>query len=144
MRILGLDLGAMSCGIAVSNETNSFALGIVNFHYTGNNTMLIIQKIKQILRSYNQEISKIVIGYPYNYETGIINNSCARVDKFKILLQQQFPGVEVIYMDENYSTVQATTMLYESNIKASQRKKVIDMISAVVILQKYLDRNKTR
>lgn len=144
MRTLGLDLGAKTCGIAISNDTNSFALGLINFHYTGNNTMLIIQKIKQIMRDYNQQISKIVLGYPYNHETATINSSGARVDKFKILLLQHFPEVEIDYMDENFSTIQASTLLYESDIKASQRKKVIDMISAVVILQNYLDRHKTQ
>lgn len=139
MRKLGLDLGSKTCGISISDDNNTFALGLVNFHYADNNMMLIIHQIKKILNEYNNEVDEFILGYPYNHQNNNSNDSCMRIDKFKEILNINFPNIKVIYVDENFSTVKASSMLLDSEIKASKRKKVIDMISSIVILQDYLD-----
>lgn len=139
MRKLGLDLGSKTCGISISDDNNTFALGLVNFHYADNNMMLIIHQIKKILNEYNNEVDEFILGYPYNHQNNNSNDSCMRIDKFKEILNVNFPNIKVIYVDENFSTVKASSMLLDSEIKASKRKKVIDMISSIVILQDYLD-----
>lgn len=142
MRKLGLDLGSKTCGISISDDNNKFALGLQNFHYADNNMMLIVHQIKKIITEYNNEIDEFVIGYPYNYKNSNSNNSCDRIDRFKEILSHNFPNIQIVYIDENFSTVKASTMLFDSQIKASKRKKVIDMVSSIVILQDYLEKIK--
>lgn len=139
MRKLGLDLGSKTCGISISDDNNTFALGLVNFHYADNNMMLIIHQIKKILNEYSDDVDEFILGYPYNYKNNNSNDSCVRIDKFKQILNTNFPNIKVIYVDENYSTIKASSMLFDSQIKASKRKKVIDMISSIMILQDYLN-----
>lgn len=138
MRKLGLDLGSKTCGIAISNDTNTMALGLYNFRYADNNMMLIINKIKSILDDYMYDIDTFVLGYPKNLVSNNLNESCIRCEKFKKLLETNFKDIKVIYQDENFTTSRATEKLMSVEIKSSQRKKVIDMISAQIILEDYL------
>ncbi|MGL4951925.1 MAG: Holliday junction resolvase RuvX [Mycoplasma sp.] len=139
MRKIGLDLGSKTCGISISDSTNKIATGLINFNYEKNNMLMIIHKLKQIIKEYENEVDTFVLGYPVNYKTDIKNISCVRSEEFKEMLEKNF-DIKVILFDENYSTSRASTSLFENGIKASQRKKVIDMISAIVILQDYLDK----
>lgn len=138
MRKIGLDLGSKTCGIAISDEKNKMALGLYNFLYSNNNLMLVIQKIKTIIAEYNQAVDGIVLGYPQVPNENFDNQSAIRVSTFKKLLEEHLK-LEVFLVDESYSTQKATQILLDSHVKASQRKKVIDMVSAVVILQGFLD-----
>lgn len=142
MRKIGLDLGSRTCGICISDATNQIASGLCNFKYDNNNMMLIIQKLKQIVLEYEKEVDTFVLGYPTNNLNNTKVNSTLRVEKFKSLLETHFNGIKVVYVDENYSTSQATEYLMQYDIKASQRKKIIDLVSSTIILQKYLDQNK--
>lgn len=140
MRKIGLDLGSKTCGICISDDTNSIASGLVNFKYKNNDMMLIIKKIKNIIVDYNNEVDTFVLGYPTNNLNNTKTESTLRVEKFRKLLENNFKNIKVVYEDENYTTKTATEMLMKYNIKSSQRKKIIDMISSVVILQKYLEK----
>ncbi len=138
MRKLGLDLGSKTCGIAISSENNTMALGLYNFEYSNNDLMLVVNKIKSIVRDYMGEIDTFVLGYPKNLVSDKINESCQRAEKLKKLLEQAFSDIPTVFQDENFTTSRATELLMKSDIKASQRKKVIDMISAQIILEDYL------
>ncbi len=138
MRKLGLDLGSKTCGIAISNETNTMVLGLYNFEYKNNDLMLVVNKIKSIVSDYMGQIDTFVLGYPKNLVSDKVNESCLRAEKLKKLLENAFKDIPTIFQDENFTTSRATDLLMQSDIKASQRKKVIDMISAQIILEDYL------
>ncbi|MGL4950612.1 MAG: Holliday junction resolvase RuvX [Mycoplasma sp.] len=138
MRKIGLDLGSKTCGISISDSNNKMATGLINFTYEKNNMMMIIHKLKSILKDYDNEVDAFILGYPVNYKTDVKNESCLRSERFKEMLESNF-DIEVILFDENHSTSRASTFLFEDGVKASKRKKVIDMISSIVILQDYLD-----
>ncbi len=114
------------------------ALGLYNFEYSNNDLMQVIMKIKHILQDYDNEIDTFVLGYPQNLVSDRINDSCLRAQKFKKLLETNFNTIPVVLQDENFTTRRATDLLMQSDIKASQRKKVIDMISSQIILEDYL------
>lgn len=136
MRKIGLDLGSKTCGIAISDDTNLIACGISNFNYQQNNFMQIINELKRIINEYEQQIDTFVLGYTYNNSL-----SAKRTLTFKSLLFSNFPQIKIILFDENYSTIKANTLMYDANLKSSQRKKIVDKVAASVILQEYLDQN---
>ncbi|MGL4947963.1 MAG: Holliday junction resolvase RuvX [Mycoplasma sp.] len=138
MRKIGLDLGSKTCGISISDHRNQIATGLCNFEYEKNNMMMVIHKLKKIVKDYEGEIDKFILGYPVNYKTDTKNLSCIRSEEFKLLLEANF-DIEVVLFDENHTTTRASTFLFEDGIKASQRKKVIDMVSAIIILQDFLN-----
>ncbi len=142
MRKLGLDLGSKTCGISISSENNTMALGLYNFEYSNNDLMLVVNKIRQIVKDYNNEIDTFVLGYPKNLVSDQVNESCLRSEKLKKLLENTFKDIPVVFQDENFTTRRATELLMKSDIKASQRKKVIDMISSQIILEDYLSSHK--
>ena len=134
MRYLGLDLGTKSLGLALSDRSGIIASFYENITYKDENKLLdyldgIIQK---------EHIEKLVLGLPKN-----MNNSLGfRVDEtllFKKKLEDRF-HLEVILEDERLTTVVAERMLIDANVSREKRKKVKDGLSAVIILQSYLDR----
>lgn len=142
MRKIGLDLGSKTCGIAISNPENTMVLGLYNFEYSNNDFMQVIKKLKQIVNDYENKIDLFVLGEAKNLMSDAENDASIRTEKFKILLQKNFPEIPVVLQDENFSTRRATDRLIEQDIKASQRKKIIDMVSAIIILEDYLNSTK--
>lgn len=140
MRVLGIDLGSKTCGIAISDSTNKIASGLYNLRYENNDLMIVINKLKQIFNNYNNQIDTFVIGYPTYNNTNQKCNTSLLVDKFVNILKIAFKDIKVVLINENYSTIEANNYLMQFDIKASQRKKVIDQVAACVILQKFLDK----
>lgn len=134
MRYLGLDLGARSLGIALSDKTGVIASFYKNIKT--DNEDIMIKELKEIIEKEN--VSKIILGLPKN-----MNNTYGeRVDetmKFKKRLEQEF-GIEVILEDERLTTKLAESVLIKADMSRKKRKKVVDGVSAVIILQSYLDR----
>lgn len=134
MRYLGLDLGKKSLGIAISDK-----LGIVASFYKNikfENELESIPILKDIIEK--EKIEKIVLGLPKNMD----NSLGFRVEEtknYKELLEKKF-NMEVILEDERLSTKLAESVLIDADLSRKKRKKVIDGVSAVVILQSYLDR----
>ena len=139
MRKIGLDLGSKTCGISISDSTNKLASGICNFKYENNNLMLIIQKLKKIIDDYDNKVDSFILGYPTFTKSGQKTKNTILVEKFESLLKQHFTNIQVIRWCENYTTKNATDYLCNFEIKASTRKKIIDMVAANFILQSYLD-----
>lgn len=138
MRYIGLDLGSKTCGISISDSSNKIASGLLNFEYNKNNMMLIIHKLRNIMKEYD-DVGSFILGYPTNPRNNEKVESTYRVEEFQKILIKEFGNIEVIYQDENFSTSIASTMLFDAEIKSAKRKKIIDMVSAVVILQDFLD-----
>ncbi len=135
MKILGLDLGSKTLGIALSDALGLTAQGIETFVFAENNYTLPLKKIKEIVK--DQPIDKIVLGYPKNMngtigERGKISEEFAK--KLTDILH-----LPVILWDERMTTMEAEKILISANISRQKRKKIIDKMAAVVILQSYLN-----
>lgn len=134
MRIMGLDLGTRTIGIAVSDETGFIARGVETIHRKG-----LTKDLARIAEIVEQEqVGRFVLGYPKNMN-GTIGERAKASEEFAELLKQHFPSIPVVLWDERLSTVAAEKVLIEADLQRKKRKKIIDMMAAVVILQNYLD-----
>ena len=134
MRYLGLDLGKKSLGLAISNRTGTIATFYKNIRYENEENL-----IKELIEIINKEnIDKLVLGYPKNMD----NSEGFRAEEtkeFKQKLEKQIDK-EIVLQDERLSTRMAESVLIDADLSRKKRKKVIDGLSAVVILKAYLDR----
>ena len=136
MRILGLDFGSKTTGVAVSAPLGLTAQGVETITRKEENKLRqTCARIEALIQEY--EIETIVLGYPKN-----MNNTLGeRVDKtlaFKEMLERR-TGLPVILWDERLTTTAAEQILIESGVRRENRKSVIDKIAAALILQGYLD-----
>lgn len=134
-RIMGLDLGDKTIGIAISDPLLLTAQGLETIKRVSYKKDLA--KIEGIIKEYN--IVKIIIGFPKNMNNTIGPQAEKTID-FKGRLERRFK-IEVILEDERLSTVAAERLLIEGDVRRENRKKVIDKVAATYILQTYLDRN---
>lgn len=135
MKTLGLDVGTKTIGIAVSDALGWTAQGIKTLRREENNEENDIQMINQLIEEH--EISKIVVGLPKNMN-GTIGPSAVLCQEFAEKLKQE-TGLSVILWDERLTTKAAERMLISADVSRKKRKKVIDKMAAVMILQGYLD-----
>lgn len=133
MRILGLDIGEKYIGIAVSDALELTAQGLETLKRT--NLAKDIEKIKKIIEQY--QVDRIVIGLPWLL-TGEKGVKVAEVLKFKNKLQE-YIDLPLVDWDERLSTMAVERTLLEADVSRQKRKKVIDKLAAVYILQGYLD-----
>lgn len=138
MRIIGLDIGDATVGVAVSDPMGWTAQGIKTIRRKGINSD--IKEIIEIMKEYNVEL--IVSGLPKNMN-GTEGPRVEIVKKFCERLQGE-ANVEVVYQDERLTTVAAERTLLEADMSRKKRKKVIDTVAATYILQGYLDREANR
>lgn len=136
MRIMGLDFGSKTVGVAVCDPLGITAQAVETITRTSENKLRqTLARIEQLAGEY--EIERIVLGYPKN-----MNNTLGeRVEKtleFKASLERR-TGLEVLLWDERLTTIAAERVLMESGVRRENRKKTIDQIAAVFILQGYLD-----
>ena len=129
MRYLGIDYG-LHMGISISDEKNTFAYPICILNKKEN----IIEELKKIIDEY--KITHIVMGNPLNLN-GSLSDKSQEVLNFAEILKKNF-NCEIILIDERLTTVEANKMLV--NTKGKKRKKVIDAVSATIILDSYLDK----
>ncbi len=136
MRILGLDYGSKTVGVAVSDLLGWTAQGIETIHRKEeNNLKSTIARLTEIINEYN--IEKIVLGLPKNMN----NSSGERVDRtlyFKDRLMRDL-SLPVETWDERLSTMGARRSMLEADLSRKKQKKIIDKMAAVYILQGYLD-----
>lgn len=134
MRILGLDIGEKTIGVAVSDPMGWTAQGIKTIRRTGIKND--IKEIIDIVKEYNVE--KIVAGLPKNMN-GTLGPTSEKIMNFCEKLKNK-SGMEIIYQDERLTTVAAEKMLIGADVSRKKRKEVIDTVAATYILQGYLDR----
>lgn len=136
MRVMGLDVGSKTVGVAVSDLLGWTAQGIEIIRIDEAAGKFGLERLKELVAEY--EVTKFVIGLPKNMNNSIgprAEASMAYGDKVKALFD-----LPVVYQDERLTTVQAERMLVEqANASRAKRKKVIDKVAAVMILQNYLD-----
>lgn len=134
MRILGLDVGSKTIGVAVSDLMGWTAQGVTTI--SRRDYVSDLKEIGRLLREY--EVEKILVGLPLRMD-GTEGDQAARIQKFVDQLKEHVPAMPVILWDERCSTVAAERTLLEADLSRAKRKKVINQMAAVFILQGYLD-----
>ena len=134
MRALALDIGDKTIGVAASDLLGITAQGVETIRRTSNKEDL--RRLGELVKNF--EAKTFVIGLPKNMD-GTEGTRCEVVRKFAAKLSAAFPEVNQIFWDERLSTVAATKNLIAADVSRRKRKKVIDKMAAVYILQGYLD-----
>lgn len=133
MRILALDIGTKTIGVAVSDELGITANGVKTLkRITAKGD---IQELKELVDELRP--AKILIGLPYNSD-GSVSKRGEQILKFSKQIEKSL-SIPIVYWDESFSTVNAEKYLIEANLSRKKRKKVIDKMAAVYILKEYLD-----
>ena len=136
MRVMGLDYGTVTVGVAISDALKITAQGIETIRRKEENKLRrTLARIEELISQYNVE--RIVLGYPKN-----MNNTegerCEKTKEFKEMLERR-TGLEVVLWDERLTTVAADRSMMETGIRREKRKEFVDEIAAIFILQGYLD-----
>ena len=138
MRILGLDVGSKTVGVAISDPLGFTAQGLEIIQIDEEQGQFGFERLGALVSEY--KVDKFVIGLPKNMN----NTSGPRVEASQAYGEKvaELFGLPVDYQDERLTTVAAERMLIEqADVSRSKRKKVIDKLAAQLILQNYLDRN---
>jgi putative Holliday junction resolvase len=134
MRMMGLDVGDATIGVAASDELGMIAHGITTIRRTSLEKDLV--GLKNIINE--KDIKVIVVGFPKNMNNTVGPRAQISID-FAELLRERFEGIEVVLWDERLTTASARRTLIEADMRRNKRKGVIDKIAAILILQNYLD-----
>lgn len=136
MRIMGLDVGSRTVGVAVSDLMGWTAQGVEIISIREEQEEYGFDRLLELIKEY--EVEKIVIGLPKN-----MNNTLgfrAEASQHYATLLGQLVSIPIVFQDERLTTVQAERMLIdEGNVSRKKRKQVIDKLAAVILLQNYLD-----
>lgn len=136
MRVMGLDYGSKTVGVAISDPLGITAQGIETIERKEENKLRrTLARIEELVKEY--EVEKIVLGFPKNMNN-TIGERAEKSLELKAMLERRI-GIPVIMWDERLTTVEAERTLMESNVRRENRKKYVDKIAAVFILQGYLD-----
>ena len=136
MKIMGLDLGSKTVGVAISDSLLITAQPVETITRKEENKLRqTLARIEELIEK--NDVERIVLGYPKNMND-TIGDRARFSEEFKDKLERR-TGLEVILWDERLTTVAADEALIESGVRRENRKKYVDQIAAVFILQEYLD-----
>lgn len=136
IRIMGLDFGSKTVGVAISDPLGLTAQGIEIIRREQENKLRkTLARIEALIAEY--QVTEIVLGFPKNMNN-TIGDRAEKSLAFKEMLERR-TGLPVIMWDERLTTVSANRTLMESGVRRENRKEYVDMIAAVYILQGYLD-----
>lgn len=136
MRIMGLDYGSKTVGVAISDPLGLTAQGIeIVRRKTENHLRQTLARIEELIAEY--KVESIVLGLPKNMNN-TIGDRAEKSLEFKQMLEKR-TGLEVIMWDERLTTVEANRTMMEAGIRRENRHKYVDQLAAVFILQGYLD-----
>lgn len=131
-RIIGLDFGGKRTGIAVTDPLQIVVNGLETVD---------TPQLKHFLNQYlkNEVVEKIVIGLP-THKDGNFTYLKPAIDELAAFISKSFPSIVVDFADESFSSVQSKEIIIKSGVKKSKRqdKALVDKVSAILILQKYL------
>ncbi len=136
--VAGLDLGSKTCGVAISDGLGLFAHPVTTLHYTNEDPFQLLEPLDDLVQEHNIEL--FILGLPKMMNNDLGPRAQISID-FKDLLEESLK-IPVILMDERLSTVSSLKTLSKLDVKSKKRKKVIDQVAAVNILQRYLDQKK--
>ncbi|GAM16131.1 Holliday junction resolvase RuvX [Mesobacillus selenatarsenatis] len=135
MRTMGLDVGSKTVGIALSDELGWTAQGLETLKINEEENVFGFDELGKIIKEY--DVDKVVVGLPKNMN-GTIGPRGEASQFYARELEERF-GVPVILWDERLTTVAAERVLLEADLSRKKRKKVIDKMAAMMILQGYLN-----
>ncbi|KOO52266.1 Holliday junction resolvase RuvX [Viridibacillus arvi] len=136
MRIMGLDVGSKTVGVAISDALGWTAQGIETVKIDEENEEFGIDRIRELVQSYG--VTEFVVGFPKNMNNTVGPRGEAS-QRYKELLEETF-SLKVTLWDERLTTMAAERLLIEADVRRKDRKKVIDKMAAAMILQGFLDR----
>ena len=136
MRILGIDYGDTRVGTAITDELGITAQGLETIINNGNDKS-VLARLDDIMKEY--EISIIVVGMPLNMDGSKIRKN-RKTEKFIHKLKCKYNKVKIETVDERLTTVQAHKTMNELRIKPKNKKNLVDTISAVYILETYINK----
>ena len=138
MRIMGIDYGAARVGIALSDELQITAQGLETINFNGNDKKLLA-RLDEIINQYN--VNTIVVGMPL-----LLNGDKAEraqiTEKFIHKLKCKYNKIKIDTIDERLTTVEAHKTMNDLEINKKKKKELVDTISAVYILETYMNKNK--
>ena len=133
---MGLDYGTKTVGVAISDPLGFTAQGIETIDRKEENKLRkTLARIEELTKEY--QVETIVLGLPKNMNN-TLGERAEKTLEFKEMLERR-TGLPVVMWDERLTTVEAERTLIESSVRRENRKKYIDKIAAVIILQGYLD-----
>ena len=136
MRLMGLDYGSKTVGVAVSDPLGLTAQGVETvWRKQENKLRQTLARIEELISEY--QVERIVLGYPKNMNNTIGERAVKSLE-FKEKLEKR-TGLPVVMWDERLTTVSANRVLMETGVRRENRKDHVDEIAAVFILQGYLD-----
>lgn len=136
MRILGLDYGSKTVGVAVSDPLGITAQGVSTIWRKQENKLRqTLAQIETLVEDY--QVERIVLGYPKNMNNTVGERALKSLE-FKEILERR-TGLPVVMWDERLTTVEANRTLMESGVRRENRKQYLDELAAIFILQSYLD-----
>ena len=136
MRILGLDYGSKTVGVAISDPLGLTAQGVETIWRKQENKLRkTLARIEELVKEYNVE--RIVVGYPKNMNN-TIGERAEKSLEFKDMLEKRL-GLPVVMWDERLTTVEANRTLMEAGVRREHRKEHLDELAAIFILQGFLD-----
>lgn len=138
MRIMGLDFGTRTIGIALSDNSKLIASGYENFRYKEGDYESCYNHLLQIIKE--KQVDEIVIGLPYHMN-GDRSEKIELIEKFSKELELR-SNIKVNGLDERLTTVLATKYMLEADISRNKRKQAIDQLAATIILENYMGRKK--
>ena len=138
MRALGIDYGDARVGIAITDALGITAQGLETIHHKGNDK-IVLRRLDEIMQQY--EIDTIVVGKPLNMN-GTATERVDVTNKFIHKLKCKYNKLKIDTMDERLTTVEAHRTMNDLNINPRKKKNLVDTISAVYILEMYMNRNK--
>ena len=138
MRILSIDYGDARTGFAITDELGITAQGLETLHSQGSDR-LILKKVDEYLEIYN--IDTIVVGMPYNMD-GTKSERAELTEKLIHKLKCKYNKLKIDYIDERLTTVAAHKTMNFLNINKHKKRNIVDTISAVYILETYIEKQK--
>lgn len=140
MKLIALDVGDKTIGVALSDDLMYTAQGLMTIQRVG--IRKDADKVLSLVKEYN--CTTIVVGLPKKLD-GTDSIQTEKVYEFKAMLENKLKStgikdVDIVYQDERFTTVIAERVLIEADVSRKKRKEVIDKQAAVVILQGYMDR----
>ena len=132
MKWLGMDLGTKTLGLATSDRLGMIASPYKTIRY--DDIYVLIEEVSRIIEQ--EKIDTLVLGYPKNMNNSL-GEAVERTENFAKLLKEK-TNMEINFIDERLSTVEAENILLNGDVSRNNRKKVIDSIAASIILDTYL------
>ena len=136
MRKLSIDYGDARVGIAITDPLGITAQGLETIK-NNNNDKIVLKRLEELINEY--EIDTFVVGMPYNLK-GEKTVRAKKTDEFIHKLKCKFNKINIVSIDERYTTVEAHKTMNDLNIKKNKKRELVDTIAAVYILQNYINK----